>query len=153
MTETDTAAQPRQIPASQAILVRALKVAAVVGAVQLIVLSIVGYATVGTVGLVSAIIGSAISVIFLALTALSIVLANRLIHSDLYVVLFFVIVLGTWLLKFVAFIVAALLLRDQPWINPTVLFLSIIVGVLVSLVVDVVVVAKSRLPYVSDAKI
>lgn len=145
--------EPRPVPASQVILIRALKVAALVGLAQLIVLGAVGFLVAGFPGLVGALLGSAISVIFLGLTALSIVIANRFIATDFYVVLFFIIVLGTWLLKFIAFIAAALLLRDQPWLNPTVLFLSIIVGVLVSLVVDVVVVAKSRLPYVSDVKI
>lgn len=141
------------MPASQVILVRALKVAALVGLAQLVVLGAIGFFVAGQPGLIGAVLGSAISVLFLGLTALSIVIANRFIQSDFAVVLFFIIVLGTWLVKFVAFIVAALLLRDQPWLNPTVLFISIIIGVLVSLVVDVVVVAKSRLPYVSDVKI
>lgn len=152
VTESASELDPRPVPASQTILIRALKIAALVGLVQLIALGAIGYVAAGQPGLVGAVIGSAISVFFLSLTALSIVIANRFISSDFYVVLFFVIVLGTWLVKFVAFIVAALLLRDQPWLNPTVLFISIIVGVLVSLIVDVVVVTKSRLPYVSDAK-
>lgn len=153
MTDVTPASDERPIPASQAILLRALKVAALVGVVQLVVVGLIGWWIAGQDGLFGALIGSAISVVFLALTALSIVIANRFISSDFFVVLFFVIVLGTWLLKFVLFIVAALLLRDQPWLNPTVLFISIIIGVIVSLVVDVVVVARSRLPYVSDVKI
>lgn len=152
VTESASELDPRPVPASQTILIRALKIAALVGLVQLIALGAIGYVAAGQPGLVGAVIGSAISVFFLSLTSLSIVIANRFISSDFYVVLFFVIVLGTWLVKFVAFIVAALMLRDQPWLNPTVLFISIIVGVLVSLIVDVVVVTKSRLPYVSDAK-
>ena len=55
-----------------------------------------------------------------------------------------------WLLKFVLFLVLVFLLRDQPWIHPQVLFFSIVAGVIGTLVVDVVVVAKSRMPYVSD---
>lgn len=153
VTDAANMTEPRPVPASQGILIRALTVAAIVGLVQLVVLGVLGFFLAGLPGLVGALLGSALSVFFLGLTALSIVIANRFIATDFYVVLFFVIVLGTWLLKFIAFIVAALLLRDQPWLNPTVLFLSIIVGVIVSLVVDVVVVAKSRLPYVSDIKI
>jgi membrane-bound metal-dependent hydrolase YbcI (DUF457 family) len=52
--------------------------------------------------------------------------------------------------KFVLFIVVALLLRDQPWINKLLLFGFLIIGVVLTLVVDVVVVARTRLPYVSD---
>jgi len=39
-------------------------------------------------------------------------------------------------------------LKDQPWLNTLVLFLSIIVSVLGSLVIDMVVIARSRMPYV-----
>ena len=45
------------------------------------------------------------------------------------------------------------LLRDADWLNPTVLFLSLVAGVIASLVVDVLVVAKSRMPYVSDVEL
>ena len=89
--------------------------------------------------------GAAMAAVFLGITAASILWAVR---YD--IVGFFAIVLGAWLLKFVAFIAAAILLRDQPWINPTALFLSLIAGVISSLVVDVVVVMKTRIPYVSD---
>ena len=115
-------------------------------------MSIIGWLADGQTGLFGALVGTALSIVFLSLTAASIAVANLFIKSDFYVVMFFVVVLGTWLIKFVAFIVAALLLRDQPWLNPTVLFVSIIVGVIISLIIDMVVVAKSRLPYVSDVK-
>jgi hypothetical protein len=38
------------------------------------------------------------------------------------------------------------LLRHQPWVNSYVLFLSVIAAVLASLVVDAVVVIRSRIP-------
>lgn len=145
-------AEPRPLPSSQGVLKRALRVAALAGLVQIVAFGAVGWFVAGMPGLLGAFIGSALSIVFLGLTALSIIIGNRFINSEFFVVLFFVIVLGTWLLKFVAFIVAALLLRDQPWLNATVLFISIIAGVLISLIVDMVVVAKSRMPYVSDVK-
>jgi hypothetical protein len=64
--------------------------------------------------------------------------------------IFFAVVLGGWIVKFILFLVLALLLKDQPWINPVVLFLSIIAGVLVSLVLDVIIVSRSRMLYASD---
>lgn len=153
MTEPLSSSTTVELPTSQPILIRALKISAIAGALQLLVFGAVGWVLDGSEGLAGALIGSAISILFLALTALSIVIANRFIGSEFFVVLFFVVVLGTWLLKFAGFIVAALLLRDQPWLNPTILFLSIIIGVIVSLTLDVFVVAKSRLPYVTDVKI
>jgi hypothetical protein len=85
------------------------------------------------------------AVVFLAITALSILLASRFGIGG-----FFGIVMGAWLLKFVLFLVLIFLLKDQPWIQPTVLFLCVVVAVVGTLVVDVVVIAKSRMPYVSD---
>ena len=58
--------------------------------------------------------------------------------------------LGGWIVKFVLFLVLAVVLRGQPWINPTVLFLSLIAGVIGSLVVDMIVIFRSRMPYASD---
>jgi len=152
MTHLNAGNETRAVPSSQPVLARALRVAALVGVIQLVLLSALGFVIAGMPGLIGALLGSALSVVFLGLTAASILIGNRFVGSDFFVVIFFVIVLGTWLLKFAGFIIAALLLRDQPWLNPTVLFVSIIIGVLVSLIVDVVVVAKSRLPYVSDVK-
>ena len=109
-----------------------------------------GYLVDGNRGLTSALIGTAMSVVFLGITAASILFANRWFGTDLFVPIFFGVVMGGWLLKFILFLVLAVLLKDQPWINPTVLFLSIIAGVIGALVVDVIIVSKSRMPYVSD---
>jgi uncharacterized membrane protein YagU involved in acid resistance len=46
--------------------------------------------------------------------------------------------------------VLIVVLKDQPWVHTLVLFLSIIAGVVGSLVVDAVVVLKSRMTYASD---
>jgi hypothetical protein len=44
-------------------------------------------------------------------------------------------------------------LRGQPWISPVILFISIVAGVVGSLLVDVIVVARGRVPYASDVNI
>ncbi|MCU1544381.1 MAG: hypothetical protein JWM50_2246 [Microbacteriaceae bacterium] len=110
--------------------------------------SIVGYLVDGGVGLVSALVGAAMAFLFLGVTAGSILVANRIAHSDFLNPLFFITVLGGWLLKFAIFLVLLILLKDQPWINNVVLLVTVIVGVVGSLVVDVVVIARSRQPYV-----
>lgn len=107
----------------------------------------------GNRGLISALIGTAMSIVFLGITAASILFANRWFGTDLFVPIFFGIVMGGWLVKFVLFLVLAVLLKDQPWINPTVLFLSIIAGVIAALTVDVLIVSKSRMPYASDVSL
>lgn len=110
--------------------------------------SVIGYFVDGSVGLVSALVGAAMAFLFLGVTAGSILLGNRIANSDFLNPLFFVTVLGGWLLKFAVFLILLFVLKDQPWINNIVLLLTVIVGVVGSLVVDVVVIARSRQPYV-----
>ncbi|HEV7184033.1 MAG: hypothetical protein ACHP7F_02845 [Actinomycetales bacterium] len=138
-------------PASNAVFKNVLKYGAVLAIAIAVVGALLGGVFAGWIGVSSALIGTLMAVVFLSITALSILIANRFIGSDLFVGLFFGIVLGGWLLKFVLFIVLAVVLKDQPWINPVVLFLSLIAGVIGSLAVDMVVVFRSRLPYVSDS--
>ena len=136
---------PRPMPSSVPVLKRTL----VWGGLSALILAVVGGVVAGLVagpvGAWSAVLGAVFSAVFLGITAASILLAVRF-----DIVAFFGIVLGAWVLKFVVFIVVALLLKNQPWINPLALFLTMIIGVVVSLVVDLVVVMKSRMPYVSD---
>jgi len=137
-------------PTSNPVLTRALMWGGLLAGVILVVAGALGLVFAGVEGLVSAIVGTVMAVVFMAITAASILLANRFAGSDVFVGAFFGIVLGGWLLKFVLFIVLVVVLRDAPWLNGTVLFLSIVAGVIASLVVDVLVVARSRLPYASD---
>ena len=136
---------PTGVPSSVPVLRRTLAYGFAFAAAIAVVGGIIGLLVAGPIAAWSAVIGAVMAGVFLGITALSILIAVRF-----DIVAFFGIVLGAWLLKFVAFIVAAIALRDQPWINPTALFLSLIAGVIASLVVDVVVVMKTRMPYVSD---
>jgi hypothetical protein len=115
--------------------------------------AIVGFLVAGTTGLWSALVGVLIAAVFLAITGASILIANRWYGDALYVPLFFAIVLGGWILKFVIFIVALLVLREQPWVEPTVFFVAVVASVLASLVVDVVVLLRMRVPHVSDVEL
>ena len=112
--------------------------------------SIIGLLVDAQRGLVSALIGAAIAFGFVAITAVTVLAGIRTSKGDMLHPSFFAIVLGGWFAKFVVFLVIIVLLKDQPWINPVVLFLTVVIGVAGSLVVDVVVIARSRLPYVSD---
>lgn len=135
---------------ASSILVRALRYGGILAIAIAVVGSIIGYLVVGWPGLVSALIGAGLTAVFMLFTAASILLAVRVTKDDPSTTLFFGIVLGVWLLKFVVFIVALLLLRNQSFINPVVMFLAIIVAVIGSLVVDVLAFVRARVPYVGD---
>lgn len=132
------------------VLGRALVYGAILTVGIALVGSIVGYLVAGTPGLLSALVGAGLTALFMGFTALSIVIASRVTKDEPSSTLFFGIVLGMWLLKFVVFIVILVLLRDQPWINPLVMFFAILAAVIGSLVVDVVAFLRSRVPYVGD---
>ncbi|MEO8907423.1 MAG: hypothetical protein ABI310_05030 [Microbacteriaceae bacterium] len=141
---------PRSVPTSNPVLKRALKYGALLALAIAVVMGVIGGFVAGGPGVVGALIGTAMALVFTGITAASILLANRFTGSDLFVGAFFGIVLGSWLVKFVVFIVLSIVLKGQPWVNSLILFISIVVGVIGSLVVDVVVVARSRVPYASD---
>ncbi len=107
----------------------------------------------GVEGLVSGLLGVVLAMLFLGITALSILIANRWFGDPLYVQLFFAIVLGGWLLKLGLFVVIMIVLSGQPWVSPMVFFLSIVTGVVATLIIDVIVITKMRLPNVSDASL
>lgn len=135
---------------STPILRTALTWSGLVTGVLAVLAAVIGFLTAGATGLWSGLAGVLVAAVFLGITAASILIANRWYGDDLYVPLFFGIVLGGWILKLVVFIVALLILRGQPWIEPMVFFVALVVSVLASLVVDVVVLTRMRVPHVSD---
>ncbi|GAA3664639.1 hypothetical protein [Microbacterium marinilacus] len=129
-----------------------LRTALVWGAIVTVVVAAVGggigFAMAGADGMFSALAGAAIAAVFMLLTAVSILVANRWFGDDLYVPIFFGVVLGGWLLKLVLFIVALMVLRGQPWIVPGIFFVSLVVSVVASLAIDAIAMLRSRTPYV-----
>lgn len=139
-------------PLSSTPILRTTLITAGAGAVLLAVLAgVLGGLYRGAPGLISGLIGVLIAVLFLAITAISILIANRWFGDPLYVQLFFAIVLGGWFFKLVLFVVLMIVLRGAPWLEPVVFFWSLLAGVLMSLVIDVVVLTRMRLPHVSDS--
>ncbi len=132
------------------ILARALVYGGILTVAIAVVGSIAGYLVAGVPGLLSALIGAGLTALFMGFTALSILLAARVTKGEASSTLFFGIVLGVWLLKFVVFIIILVLLRNQPFIEPLVMFFSILAAVIGSLVVDVVAYVGARVPYVGD---
>ncbi|AJM77896.1 hypothetical protein [Rathayibacter toxicus] len=144
MTRSFPAAIGQQ-PSSVPVLRKTL----VVGGVFVVALAVVGAVTgallAGGQGAIGALLGAIVGGLMVALTAASILFANRFDLGG-----FFAVVLGVWLAKFVLFLVAAVVFQEQPWLNRTAMFVSIIAAVLGSLVIDVLVVARSRVANVSD---
>lgn len=129
-----------------AILRRVLVYTGVLALILAVGGGLIGYLTAGINGLWSVLLGTVVAVAFSAITAASLWAA---IKFD--IILFFGIVMGSWLVKMVLFIVALLLLRDQPFIEPLPLFLALVVAIVGTVTIDAIVVVRSRMSYVSDA--
>ncbi|WP_295012408.1 hypothetical protein [uncultured Microbacterium sp.] len=141
-------------PVTSTPILRATLIASAIAAVVLaVVAAILGGVFRGGAGVVSGLVGVLIAVLFLAITAISILVANRWFGEALYVQFFFAIVLGGWFVKLALFVVLMLVLRSQPWLEPVVFFWSLLAGVLMSLAIDVVVLTRMRLPHVSDTSL
>lgn len=144
-----SAASRNPTPLSSTRVLRAtLMWSAVVTAVLAVVGAIIGYLVAGGPGLASALAGIILTAVFLGITGASILVANRWYGDDLYVPLFFGIVLGGWFLKFVVFIVVLIVLRHQPWITPTVFFVAVVASIVAGLVIDVITMVRMRVPTV-----
>ncbi len=148
-----TSPNPRTPISSTPILRTVLVWSGSVTAILAVVGAIVGFLVAGTDGMWSALAGVLVAAVFLGITGASILIANRWFGDPLYVPIFFGIVMGGWILKFVVFIVILLVLRGQPWIEPRVFFIAAVVSVLASLAVDVVVMVRMRVPHVSDVEL
>ncbi|GAA4778911.1 hypothetical protein [Microbacterium gilvum] len=114
---------------------------------------VAGFLVAGADGLWSALAGALVAAVFLVLTSVSVLVANRWFGDALYVPIFFGIVLGGWFVKLIVFIGALFVLRGQPWLEPVVFFVAIVASVVASLVVDVVVMRTIRIPHVSDVRL
>lgn len=138
---------------STPVLKTALTWGAVVTGVVLVGAAIIGYALQGANGLWSGVIGAAVGAVFPALTALSILLANRWFGTPNYAAIFFGVFLGGWLLKLVAFIAVLALVVAQEWIVREVLYGALIAAVVASFIVDVIVILRMRVPGASDVSL
>lgn len=106
--------------------------------------SAIGFLTAGLPGLFGALVGALIALIFVSLTALSVLFGGKLSLGGFYAV-----VLGGWLLKVVIFIGAIAILKQIDGLNRIAIFATLVASVLGSLAVDGYVVTKSRIPTIS----
>ena len=130
------------------IMQRILLWGAILAAAVAVVGGIVGWLLAAGTGLASALVGTALAIVFCMLTAGSILLALKASRGVMISGAFFGTVLGGWLLKFVLFIVLVFLLGDQAWLHRGVAFGSLVAAVIGSLVIDCAVIATSRQPVI-----
>ena len=135
------------------LLTRALLYGAIVAVAVAVVAGTIGVLTSGLPGLLGGLLGAALSAVFLGLTAVSILIAGRVTRGDAGNPVFFGIVLGVWVLKLVAFVVAAILTRNWDAVDPVVFFWAVIAAVAGSLIGDMIALARTRIPYVSDIEL
>lgn len=107
--------------------------------------SLVGYLVDGSRGLTSALIGSALALVFTTLTLASLIIGRKLSLGG-----FFGVVMGGWLLKLVGFAVLVGSLQGAEFINGPVLFFALVAAILGSLVIDSIAVLSARIPVVES---
>ena len=131
---------------------KALRTALLLGAIVTVAIAVVGggigFALVGPIGVSSALVGSAMAFVFMGITAGSILIGQKATGGSIASGLFFGIVLGAWLLKFVLFLVAAFAIRNSDSFDTVIAFSCVIAAVLGALVGDVIAISRARVPIV-----
>jgi hypothetical protein len=94
----------------------------------------------GIAGLFSGLIGAALALLFSTLTALSVKFGGKLSLGGFYGV-----VLGGWIFKMVLFIAIVAGLRGADFIDGPVFFFTLVASILGTLVIDSMIVMKSRI--------
>ena len=105
----------------------------------------VGWFVASSDGLVSALIGAAMALIFVSLTAVSVLVGGKLSLGG-----FFAVVMGGWLIKLVLFLILVANLTGADFVNGPVLFFTLIASILGSLVLDTIAVTKAHIPVVQS---
>ena len=135
------------------VLTRALVFGAGLIVAVAIVGSVVGYLVDGMPGLLSALVGTGVTAMFMGFTTLSIVLADRATRSAPSSARYFGIIIGMWLAKFVLFIVILVVVSGQGWLSPYVFVFTLLAAVIGTLVVDAVAMQGARVSYVGDVEL
>lgn len=141
-----------QSPSDAPIIRRAVRYGAILTAIVIVVGGLIGLLVGGVPGLISALVGAGVTAIFMGLTAISFLVAGRLGRLPEGIVIYYGIILGTFIIKFVVFLVLVISLRGAHWLNPTIFGLTTIAAVLGTLIVDVLALQRGRVTYV-DAKL
>jgi hypothetical protein len=130
------------------VLIRSLRYGALVAVVVAVVAGVIGFLVSGGPGVAGALVGTALTAVFLGLTAASMLLAGRVAKGDGTNPVYFAVVVGVLGLKFLVFLVLVLWLRGQDWLDLGVFAGAVIAAVIGSLIADAVAFVRTRTPYV-----
>lgn len=134
------------------IAAKALRTSLVLGAIVTIAIAVVGgtigFSLVGATGIWSALVGSAVAFVFMGITAGSILVGQKASGGSIASGIFFAVVLGAWLLKFVLFLVVAFAIKNSDFFDVVIAFGCVIAAVLGALVSDVIAISRARVPIV-----
>ena len=140
-TQDKGGSQVTSATSSSKLFARVLKLgSALIGAIAILG-GAIGYIAVGINGLYSALIGAALALVFVSMTALSILIGGKLPLGG-----FFGVVMGGWLVKLAGFMFILNALGTAAFINKPVVFVTIVASVLGTLSLDAIVVMRSRIP-------
>jgi hypothetical protein len=131
---------------------RAIRYGIILAVAVAIVAGVIGQLVAGTPGLVAGLVGALATAFFMSLTAASFVIASRVAKLPEGIAVYYGIILGTFIVKFVVFLILVISLRGATWLNPTVFGFTIIAAVLGTLIVDVLSLYRGRVPY-TDASL
>jgi hypothetical protein len=144
MTDTSDPAGPAR-PGPTALVTpmrRVLRIGLLASLVALPVAVLIGYLVAGASGAWGAAIGMGIAVGFFAITV-----GVALGTAGMDTTALGASVLGSWLIKMVLLIVVLVLLRDADFYSRPVLFISLLVGTIGTLVLEALVVTRTQVPY------
>lgn len=139
----------RANPALTAVVRKSATLTVILGAIVAVVGGAIGW-FVGAPdrsvdGLLSALVGAGLAVVFAVITALSLWLGSRFGGVS-----FLGIVMGGWLVKIVVFMGLLALVAQASFVVKPVLFGSIVAAILGSLAADTYAAMRTRVPYVDD---
>lgn len=126
---------------------RVLRFAVLAALVALPTVTLVGWIVGGAPGAWGAFLGMAIAVGFLAVTVVVALLTAGMDASTLGIV-----VIGSWLVKVALLMVVLGMLREQTFYSRPALLLSLLLGVVGTLLLEGVVVTRTRVPYVEPRR-
>ncbi len=125
---------------------RSLKWSAVLAVVVGFVGATIGTVVAGPTGAAGAFWGAGMALVFLGVTTVSIRVASHFSPT-----VFFAIVMGSWMLKTIVFLVIVFLVGRSGTVNGTVLFICLVVVMIGTLAIDVWSYLAGRMPYVDDS--
>ncbi|MDJ1369877.1 hypothetical protein [Gulosibacter molinativorax] len=133
------------VPSSVPIMRKVLRWSLILMIAVAVVGGIVGWFVAGWSGVWSAVVAAAVVLLFTAVTAISIIFAAKLPSTY-----FMAVILGAWLLKLIAFVGVLAVVRAFDFTHDWMLWSTMLVALVGALAIDVVVVLRSRQPYVSE---